>query len=133
MKPSRRHFRANLRYLRALVRRFRTTLLLSAVLFLGGPLLFHWRFRGPGGEQLKFGEALHHTYFLLYGEPSLPYVDDWLLELLNLVIPPAGIVLVADGVVRFAYLFFARHKNDKEWIEVVSETMKGHVVVCGAG
>ncbi|NOK02994.1 MULTISPECIES: TrkA family potassium uptake protein [Myxococcus] len=133
MKQSRRHFRANLRYLRALVRRFRTTLVLSAVLFLGGPLLFHWRFRGPDGARIDFGEALHHTYFLLYGQPSLPYVDDWLVELLNLVIPPSGIALVADGVVRFAYLFFARHKNDKEWIEVVSETMKGHVVVCGAG
>jgi Trk K+ transport system NAD-binding subunit len=38
-----------------------------------------------------------------------------------------------DGVVRFAYLFFARHRQDKEWFEVIAETMKGHVVVCGAG
>jgi Trk K+ transport system NAD-binding subunit len=133
MVVSRRNLRANLRYLRALTRRFRTTLVLSAALFLLGPLLFCGRYVPPGGGHLTFGEALHHVYFLLYGQPSLPYVNDWLIELLNLVIPPVGIALVVDGVVRFAYLFFARHKNDKEWIEVVTETMKGHVVVCGAG
>jgi Trk K+ transport system NAD-binding subunit len=128
-----RHLRANLRYLRALVRRFRITLVLSAALFLVGPTLYHLRYVGPAGERITFGEGLHHVYFLLYGQPSLPYVHDWFIELLNLVIPPVGIALVVDGVVRFAYLFFARHKNDKEWIEVVTETMKGHVVVCGAG
>lgn len=133
MVGSRRHFRANVRYLRALLRRFRTTMGLAVALFVVGPLMFHWRYRGADGDPISFGEALHHVYFLLYGQPSLPYVHDWLIELLNVVIPPAGIALVADGVVRFAYLFFARHKNDKEWIEVVTETMKGHVVVCGAG
>ncbi|WP_163998145.1 potassium channel family protein [Pyxidicoccus caerfyrddinensis] len=133
MRVSRRQLQANLRYLRALTRRFRTTLMLSATLFLLGPLLFCWRYVPTDGTPLTFGEALHHVYFLLYGQPSLPYVHDWLIELLNVVIPPVGIALVVDGVVRFAYLFFARHKNDKEWIEVVTETMKGHVVVCGAG
>lgn len=133
MVDSRRQLRANLLYLRALMRRFRTTMVLSAGLFLIGPLLFHWRYVGPDGQGISFGEGLHHVYFLLYGQPSLPYVHDWVVELLNLVIPPVGIALVVDGIVRFAYLFFARHKNDKEWIEVVTETMKGHVVVCGAG
>ncbi|RJS25983.1 potassium transporter TrkA [Corallococcus sp. H22C18031201] len=128
-----RRLLVNLRYLRALMRRFRTTLLLALALYGVGPLLFHWRYVGPSGEGVSFGEALHHVYFLLFGQPSLPYVNDWLVETLNFVIPPVGIALVADGVVRFAYLFFARHKNDKEWVAVVSETMKGHVVVCGAG
>ncbi|NPC86987.1 potassium transporter TrkA, partial [Pyxidicoccus fallax] len=120
-----RELRANLRYLRALVRRFRTTLVMAAALFLLVPLVYHLRYVAPDGDRITFGEGLHHVYFLLYGQPSLPYVHDWLIELLNLVIPPVGIALVADGVVRFAYLFFARHKNDKEWIEVVTETMKG--------
>jgi voltage-gated potassium channel Kch len=41
--------------------------------------------------------------------------------------------LIADGVVRFAYLFFARQNHDKEWITVISETLRAHVIVCGAG
>ncbi|RKG89684.1 potassium transporter TrkA, partial [Corallococcus sp. CA053C] len=120
----------DLRYLRALSRRFRSTLVLAAAIFGLGPLLYQWRYVGPGGYRLSYGEALHHVYFLLFGQPSLPYVSDWLVETLNILIPPVSIALVVDGVVRFAYLFFARHKNDKEWVTVVSETMKGHVVVC---
>lgn len=130
---SRRQVQVNLRYLRALSRRFRTTLVLAVALLLLGSLLFWMRYVTPDGKRITFGEGLHHVYFLFYGQPSLPYAQDWLLELLNIAIPPVAIALIADGLVRFAYLFFARHKNDKEWIEVVTETMKGHVVVCGAG
>jgi Trk K+ transport system NAD-binding subunit len=133
MVPPGRRLAANLRYLRALLRRFRTTLVLAVVLFGLGPMLYRWRYVGPQGERVKLGEAFHHVYFLLYGQPSLPYVDDWVVELLNLVIPPVGIALLADGLVRFAYLFFAKHRQDKEWFEVIAETLKGHVVVCGAG
>ena len=133
MVNPRRQLRANLRYLRALMRRFRVTLVLAAVLFVVGPLLFYTRYVGADGQGITFGKAFSHVYFLLFGQPTLDYAQDWVLILLNLVIPPVGIALVVDGVVRFAYLFFARHKNDTEWIEVVTETMKGHVVVCGAG
>ncbi|XXF76737.1 NAD-binding protein [Myxococcaceae bacterium GXIMD 01537] len=133
MATLRQRLAANLRYLRALLRRFRTTLVLAVALVGLGPLLFKWRYVKPEGGHLSYGEALHHLYFLLYGQPTLQYVDDWLVMLLNILVPPASVALVADGVVRFAYLFFARHRADKEWIEVIAESLKDHVVVCGAG
>ena len=133
MASLRQRLAVNLRYLRALLRRFRTTFVLASAVLVLGPVLFQWHYRGADGKRLGFGEALHHVYFLLYGQPNLPYVDDWMVELLNLVIPPLGLALLADGVVRFGYLFFARHRSDKEWIEVIAESLKGHVVVCGAG
>ncbi len=122
-----------LRYSRAVVRRFRVTVLLAGVLFGVVPWVFRALYRGPSGHGVSWGEAFHHVYFLMFGQPSLPYVDHALLEVLNLAIPPMAVAVVADGVVRFAYLFFARRQNDKEWIEVLSETLSGHVVVCGAG
>jgi len=122
----------NVRYLGALLRRFRTTVLMAVVLFLLMPLVYHWRHLGPDGRPVSLGKALRHVYFLLYGQPSLD-VDDSLLMLLDMLIPPVGIAVLADGVVRFAYLFFAKHRQDKEWFEVIAETFKGHVVVCGAG
>jgi Trk K+ transport system NAD-binding subunit len=131
--PPRRRLAVNVRYLRALVKRFRTTLLLTAGLFLGAPPLYQLQCRLPGDEPVKAGKALEHVYFLLFGQPSLDCMDDWSITVLNLLIPPVGIALVVDGVVRFAYLFFAKHKSDKEWIEVIAETMKGHIIVCGAG
>lgn len=122
-----------LRYLSALAARFRRTLVAAGVLFGLAPLLFVWRYEGPGGERISFGYAFHHVYFLMFGQPSLPYVDDVLLEVMNLALPPVMFVVIVDGVVRFAYMYFAKHRNDKEWIEVVAQGLKGHIVVCGAG
>jgi voltage-gated potassium channel len=131
VSPGRRLW-VNLRYLWALLRRFRTTMVLAVVLFGLGPVVYQVRHVGVDGQRVSPSKALRHVYFLLYGQPSLD-VDDGLLMLLDMVIPPVGIVLLADGLVRFAYLFFAKHRQDKEWFEVIAETMKEHVVVCGAG
>jgi len=121
------------RYLFALLKRFRFTLALTAVFFGVVPLVFARLYLGPTGRHITFGEALHHTYFLMFGQPSLPYVGNPLIELLNFALPPFGIAVIADGVVRFAFLFFARQNHDKEWIAVMSETLRAHVIVCGAG
>ena len=128
----RRRLANDLRYFWALLRRFRTTVLMAVVLFGFMPLVYRWRHLGADGQHVGFGKALRHVYFLLYGQPSLD-VEDTLLMVLDMVIPPVGIAVLVDGVVRFAYLFFVRHRQDKEWFEVIAETMKGHVVVCGAG
>jgi voltage-gated potassium channel len=130
--PPRRRLANDLRYLWALLRRFRPTVLMGVVLFGFMPMVYRWRHVGADGHPVSLGKALRHVYFLLYGQPSLD-VDDTLLMVLDMVIPPVGIAVLVDGVVRFAYLFFARHRQDKEWFEVIAETMKGHVVVCGAG
>lgn len=132
-RPLRRSLAANLRYLVALLARFRVTVILGTLLFLVAPVVFRLLYVGPGGERITLGEAVHHVYFLLYGQPSLPYVGIPLLEALNLFIPPFGIIVLIDGLVRFAYLYFAKHRDDKEWIAVVTQTMRKHVVVCGAG
>ncbi|MEO7093804.1 MAG: NAD-binding protein [Polyangiales bacterium] len=129
----RRRTSANLRYLAALLRRFRVTLFMAAILFGVAPVVFVALYRTPDGSPIRYGEAFHHVYFLLFGQPSLPYVPSLVLEALNILIPPFGIAVVIDGLVRFAYLFFAKHKSDKEWIEVISETLREHVIVCGAG
>ncbi len=118
-----------LRYIWAVAWRFRLTLLLMLVWF--GVLPWFFVVRYPA--DLTFGRALHHVYFLLFGQPSLDYVDDWLLETLNILIPPLGLGTIVDGVVRFSYFFNARRHADKEWIEVLAESLRGHVVVCGAG
>ena len=132
--PRRRRRRsADLRYLAALLARFRVTLLMAALLFGIAPLVFVALYRTPGGGHIRYGEAFHHVYFLLFGQPSLDYVPSFTLEALNVLIPPFGIAVVIDGLVRFAYLFFAKHKSDKEWIEVISETLRDHIIVCGAG
>ncbi len=130
-RPSRLALR--LRFMRALLARFRLTLLLTGVLLGLVPILFRALYMAAGGARISLGQAVHHVYFLMFGQPSLEYVDSVAVELMNLLIPPLGVAVVVDGVVRFAYLFFAKHRRDKEWIEVMSEVMQDHVIVCGAG
>lgn len=117
----------------ALARRFKVVFFNATLLFGLMPLVYTSWYRPPDGSQLRWGEALHHVYFLLFGQPSLAYVDNWLIEALNILIPPFGLATVVDGGVRFAYLFFAKHRLEKEWIEVITESMRDHIVVCGAG
>jgi voltage-gated potassium channel len=117
----------------ALAKRFKVVFFNATILFGVLPLIFTARYRALDGVPISWGQALHHVYFLLFGQPSLAYVEDWAIEVLNILIPPLGLATVVDGGVRFAYLFFAKHRLEKEWIEVITESMRGHVVVCGAG
>jgi Trk K+ transport system NAD-binding subunit len=124
---------ADLRYLAALLRQFRLTFLLAGALFGLVPLFYVWRWRGPGGERVDWGAAAHHVYFLLFGNPSLPYTDSAFMEALNMLVPLFGVAVLADGVVRFGHLFFAKRGHAKEWIAVRTQGMDQHVIVVGAG
>lgn len=122
-----------LRYVWAVSKRFKSTLVNVVLLFGVLPWLYVLKYPMPDGQALDYGRALHHVYFLLFGQPSLDYVNVFLLEALNLLIPPFGLLTVVDGAVRFSYYFNARARADREWIEVLAETLKGHVIICGAG
>src|SRR5438132_13949957 len=73
------------------------------------------------------------AYLLLIAQPITDIPDDGAVQLLAVLIPPLGITTVAEGLVRFAFLFFAKTRNDKEWFAVLASTLKDHVIVCGAG
>lgn len=128
--PSRRrHLKAQLQYLRTLFKRFRVSLVLMAIAQFGGSLVL-WM---GSSEPISFTKAMGAVYFLMMGETTLDLPDSPALMLVMVIIPPLGLAIVADGLVRFAYLFFAKHRHDKEWIAVLSETLSDHVIVCGAG
>lgn len=122
------------RFVVALLSRFRVTFLLIGLLYGLVPLVYVWRYPlVTEGHPLPFLKALHHVYFLMFGQPSLEFVDDVLLEGLTFLIPPFSLAVVVDGVVRLSYLFNARARADREWIAVIAQSLKQHVIVCGAG
>ncbi len=135
MASSRRWSRSagsQLRYLWALLRRFKVTFLMLAAVQLGGSLTFFLGY-ARAGRPVSFPKAMGATYFLMMGQPSLELPDTWAMTAVTALIPVLGIAVVADGLVRFGYLFFAKHRNDKEWIAVQAASLKDHVVLCGAG
>jgi len=133
-KPKRRHrtWRAQLLYLRALLRRFRFTFISLFTLIVGGGTLIWW-LQARAGAPVSWGRGLITAYFLLFAQTVGDVPDNGLLEAVYAIIPPLGILSVAQGLVRFAFLFFAKQRDDKEWFAVLAQTMKDHVVVCGAG
>jgi Trk K+ transport system NAD-binding subunit len=130
--PRRRALHAQLRYLWTLLRRFRVTFLMLALLVLGGGTLLHVLLL-RAGKPVGLGRAIVTAYFLLFAQPIIDIPDNGAVELVAVLIPPLGITTVAEGLVRFAYLFFAKTRNDKEWFTVLAQTLKDHVIVCGAG
>jgi Trk K+ transport system NAD-binding subunit len=128
----RQTLRAQLIYLWVLVRRFRLTFISLAVLVLGGGTLM-WRLYAHIGQPVTWSRAVFSAYFLLFAQPTMDIPDYPPLMAVTTLIPPLGIVTVAEGLVRFAFLFFAKTRNDKEWFAVLAQTLKDHVIVCGAG
>jgi len=108
------------------------TFILVIVLQMGGSALL-WFGHAAAADPISFVKALRATYFLLAGQPVLGPADSWLLLAVDALLPVLGLAVVADGLVRFGYLFFAKQRNDKEWIAVQADAFRGHVVLCGAG
>src|ERR1041384_46102 len=127
-----RTLQAQLRYFFTLLRRFRFTFLMLFVLVVGGGSLLHVLLL-RAGRPVGLGRSIVTAYFLLFAQPIIDLPDNGPGGLPAGLIPPLGITTVAEGLVRFAYLFFARERNDKEWFTVLAQTLKEHVIVCGAG
>jgi Trk K+ transport system NAD-binding subunit len=132
MLTGRPTFHAQMLYLWALLRRFKLTFVMLAVLVFGGGTVM-WAMYEHIGKPITWSRAVFCSYFLLFAQPTMEIPDYTPLEVLSILIPPFGIVTVAEGLVRFAFLFFAKNRNDKEWFAVLASTLKDHVIVCGAG
>ena len=130
--PRRRTLHAQLLYFWTLVKRFRFTFVMLFVLVFGGGVALH-ELLARAGRPVGLGRAIAAAYFLLFAQPIIDIPDNAAVEMLAVLIPPLGITTVAEGLVRFAVLFFAKTRNDKEWFAVLAQTLKDHVVVCGAG
>src|SRR5436190_192556 len=130
--PRRRTLQAQLLYTWVLIKRFRWTFLMLLLLVFGGGVALY-ALMPSAGRPIGLGRAIVAAYFLLFAQPIIDIPDHTAVELVAVIIPPLGITTVAEGLVRFAYLFFARERNDKEWFSVLAQTLKDHVIICGAG
>jgi len=136
MKPrhSRRHLRALWRDTQALVNQFRISLFAFAILLCSGTLALRLFYLHPETEQHPgWLEALHATFKLIFLETVLPFPRAPGLQLLFIAIPLIGLVVVADGVLRFGVALFDRRERKESWQVAIASTYHDHVVVCGLG
>lgn len=129
-----RVFRANFLYLRRPFRQFLPVLLGMVAILLGGAIAFHNLYVDPVGNRLSWGEAMYITYCLIFMEhvvEALP--EPTLLRVFYFVLPPLGLVVILDGIIRFSYHILRRDETSGEWVRAMSHTMKNHVVLFGLG
>lgn len=135
MKRLIRHIRAHYHYLRRPLLRFLVLFLAAMALVLFGGYCFHEYYRQPPYENARMGysKALYLTYCLIFMEHIYEYPNHWLLQLFYWLLPPLGLGVILDGIVRFSYYILKRDEQSQEWLSAMAKTYQNHVVLCGLG
>ncbi len=130
----RRYLRALWRDTRVLVRQFRVSLLAFVTLLCVGTLSLHFFYLYPDtGQRLGWAEALHATFMLILAEITLPFPTVPGLQILFFAVPPIGLAVVANSVLRFGVALFNRRERKEAWQVAIASTYRDHIVVCGLG
>jgi Trk K+ transport system NAD-binding subunit len=119
-----------LRFVRYLLWEFRWPLGVFTALVLGGGWILH-RFYDDG--QLRFVQACHAVFLMIFLESSLDFPDEWYLQPLFFLFPLVGLGAIADSVIRLAFLVFTRKQNLPEWNRMLASLCRNHFVVVGVG
>lgn len=117
-------------YARALLSRFRWTLLLLAVVIAFGGLL-HASLATPKPDSLTM--SFYDAWMALLGENVISVSDPPLLTFVFGTYPLIGFILVGEGIVRLALLASSKEQSAKEWTKLQASTYRNHVVLCGIG
>lgn len=133
MRRSWRRLRANLYYLRKPFLEFLPVLAGMLIIVFVGGILFHQYYDHPTQGRLSFPRALFVTYCLLFMEQAVEFPTHWILELLCVVLPIIGLVVVIDAFVRFGGYVLRRNDLDKDWVTAMAKTLSNHVILCGLG
>jgi Trk K+ transport system NAD-binding subunit len=121
-------------YVRKIVYEFRGTLgALVAVILFGALLYWITPQTALGGHRPTWLTSLYGSWMSLFAQPIYSPPDAWYLELCAGVYPLFGVLLIGEGIVRFAMLMVSRRRGEKEWMLVKASTYRNHVVLCGLG
>ncbi|MBK8984963.1 MAG: NAD-binding protein [Chloroflexi bacterium] len=134
----RRQLRAQLRDIRVLLGESGGSMLLFVLVVLGGAAAFHLLYTFPvgaerAGESPRYTEAVYATFSLIFFETLLPFPEEWYLQALFFIIPVVGLVVVADGVLRFSTALINKQARGQKWQVAMASTYSDHIIVCGAG
>ena len=133
-KDVRRALRAQWRDAVVLFHESRSALILFVALIFGGALLFYFFYTDPyTGQRINFSEALYGTFALLFFQGSLEYPHQGFIQILYFIIPILGLVVVADGIIRFGVALTNKQERGQKWQTAMASTYNGHVIICGIG
>jgi voltage-gated potassium channel len=133
-KDIRRALRAQWRDAVVLFHESRSALILFVALVFGGALIFYFFYTDPiTGQRINFSEALYGTFALLFFQGTLEYPPQGFIQILYFIIPILGLVVVADGIIRFGVALTNKQERGQKWQTAMASTYNGHVIICGMG
>lgn len=129
-----RSIRAQFRDTYVLLLESRTPLILFFLVWFSSAAIFTLYLHEPGRPiGLSWGEALWRSFTLIFFGPDGDYPDHWLVQMLYYVVPIAGLLIIADGLLRFGTAFFDKQVRGQKWQVAVASTYDNHIIVCGLG
>lgn len=117
-------------YARAVLRQFRTSMLLLVAAVLIGGTLHLLSSDAPRSSALL---SYYDAWMAMLGENVIAPTDSWVLVLLFGTYPLVGVLVIGEGIVRLALLVSSKQHSEKEWTKVKASTYRDHVVLCGVG
>jgi len=117
-----------------MIRESGSALLMFACLVFGGALLFHLFYIDPEtGLSISFPKALYGTFSLIFFENTMDFPKLWYLQILYFLLPILGLLVVADGVIRFGVALTNKKERGQKWQIAMASTYSGHTIICGMG
>lgn len=130
----RRNLKAVWRDARLLVRQFRISLLAFVTLLSIGTLSLRLYYIHPDtGQPIGWAQALHTSFMLIFAEINLPFPEMIWLQIIFFVLPPVGLAVVAEGVLRFGIALFNIRERKEAWQMAIASTYQDHIIICGLG
>jgi Trk K+ transport system NAD-binding subunit len=121
-------------YFLALLYEFRWTILalLLAIVFAAALYVITPQ-EQLNGKKPSLSISLYGGWMALLAQPIYTPPEAWYLKLVTGIYPIFGVLLIGEGMVRFALLMISRKHGEKEWMRVMASTYRDHVVLCGLG
>src|SRR5262249_11407850 len=125
MRRRRRDLGTLFLYVRKILREFRATLGLLVFVILFAALLYRITPQSSlGGRAPSWLTSLYGSWMSLFAQPIYSPPDGWYLELIAGFYPLFGVLLIGEGIVRFALLMVSRRRGEKEWMLVMASTYR---------
>jgi Trk K+ transport system NAD-binding subunit len=131
--PWKRYLLANWRDVRVLVRQFYVPLGLFVVSILLGGLIFDLLYTHTEVRGLTYAESVYAIFSMIFFGASVPFPQEWYLQIFFFVMPIIGLALIAQGIINFGVMLFSKSAREGEWQVAIASTYRDHVVIAGIG
>lgn len=122
--------KAQLRDLRVLWHETRFSwFLFIGILFLGSTAIY-LAYPDPG---MTPGKAFYATFTMIFFEHILDFPQNFLLQVLFIIIPILGLASVVDGIFQFGMALVNKRARGQKWQVAMASIYRHHIIVCGFG